>query len=306
MRSPTFITPGTLPPLKRPRSAPFPTIASQVPPRPKPRTSRPRSRPRPPSPPSDPRNDRWAPENLGFIHIGTITGSHGVSGEAKVLAEGQFSAERLGAASSSKPLLQRYLLLPGRRYPRPVCIGVGRRATQKGMWILRIGNAASPEEVAELRGARMYVKEDDRPKLAKDEFMVGDLVGGRVRLQDGGFIGVVESVITRDELCKASGSGNAGAAVASDLIEVALFQVEEEDADNMHDKGDRRYRGEIPEKAKRVLVPFVKEIVPSVDIERAEIILDPPRGLLDIAVVNRKEKKRAPRGLLMPARECME
>lgn len=300
-RLPAFIVPNLFPPLKRPRSTPIPHFVSQLPSRPKPRTSRPR--PRPPSPPSDPREDRWAPENLGFIHVGTITGAHGLKGEAKVLAEGQFSAERLGTGSLTGQPLQRYLLLPGRRYPRPVRVGVGRRGSQKDTWILTVGDAKSREEVAELRGARIYVKENDRPKLERDEFMVGDLVGGRVRLRDEGFVGVVESVLTRDELCRSSGSGEAGAAVASDLIEVALFQIPEGSRDDTQDEGDLKYRGEIPERAKRVLVPFVKEIVPFVDVKRAEIVLDPPQGLLDIAVVNRREKKRAPRGLLMPARD---
>lgn len=305
MHLPTFITSHSLP-FKRPRSTALtPTLCQQPPPHPNPRTSRPhpRPRPRPSPPPSDPRDDRWAPENLGFIHIATITGPHGVKGEAKVLSEGQFSAQRLGSRSTTDQLSQRYLLLPGRRYPRPVQIGLGRRASQKDTWILRVAHTTSREEVLQLRGARIYVKEHDRPKLQKGEFMVGDLVRGRVRLIQGDVVGVIETVVTRDELCRASGAGAAAAAVASDLIEVALFHVAEVERTSVRDDAaDLRFRGEIPDDAKRVLVPFVKEIVPFVDVQRGEIALDPPQGLLDIAVVNRKEKRRAPRGLLMPAK----
>lgn len=255
----------------------------------------------------DPRSDRWAAENLGFLHVATITAAHGVRGEAKAVAEGHFPSFRLSSQESAHT---RYILLPGRRYPRPVSIAPARKASQKGTWILRIAGVHSREHVAALRGARLYVKEQDRPNLNPDEFMVADLVGCRVHTlaeepHPQQLVGVVETVLMKDDICRASGSGDAAAAVAADLLEVALFHVPDESAPPPADvlgQPDHRFRGDIPEAANRVLVPFVKQVVPHVDLERATITIDPPPGLLDIALVNRKEKRRPPRGLLMSAK----
>lgn len=272
------------------------------------------SRARQTAQPADPREDQWAPENLGFLHVATITGAHGVKGELKARTEGDFTPLRL---STKRNAQQRYLLLPGRRYPRPIQLVAGRQASQNKAWILKLDGYTSRESVNKLRGARLYVRESDRPSLETDEFMIADLVGARVSLfanDDDGEpwytaqgresstqvcaanpIGVVDTVITRDDLCMASGGGAAGAAVASDLIEIALFDLPDQQvADGIHKEPP-------PEEARRVLVPFVNQIVPIVDVRNAVIVLDPPDGLLDIAVVNRKRKQKPPRGLLMPA-----
>lgn len=244
------------------------------------------TRPRPISTP-DLRTDRWSPENLGFLHIATIVGPHGVRGEAKFMAEGQFAVERLGGRNGGQ-LVQKYLLLPGRRYPRPVELGMGRKASQNNLWILKIHDTHNREDVMTLRGSRIYVKDKDRPNLGYGEYMVGDLVGLKVILIDGSTVGVVDSVITRQELCTASGAGDKAAAVASDLIQIAVYDLDQHD--------------EIPENAKRVMVPFVKDIVPEVNMEQGHIHVDPPKGLFQIAVVNQKLKKIQPKGLLMPAK----
>ncbi|KAI0567585.1 16S rRNA processing protein RimM [Gracilaria domingensis] len=263
---------------------------------------------------ADPRLDQWAPEKFGFLHVATITGVHGVKGELKARTEGDFNRVRL---SANKNAQQRYILLPGRRYPRPVNLTAGRQASQRNAWILKLDCFGDRESIHKLRGARLYVRESDRPSLGQGEFMVVDLVGSRVVLplaaddddswytsdakgqtaviRAGEPIGIVDSVITRQDLCDASGSGKNGASVASDLIEIALFDLPDQ---HVH---SGLYNEPPPDEARRVLVPFVDQIVPVVDASSAVIVLDPPEGLLDIAVVNRKRKARPPRGLLMPA-----
>lgn len=267
-------------------------------------------------PPPDPREDQWAPENLGFLHIATITGPHGVKGEVKAYSSGEFATVRLGPGAHKTP---RYLLLPGRRYPRPVFILSGRPASRKGVWILKVEGVSSREDVENVRGARLYVKDTDRPKLARGEFMIGDLVGSRVsclihpgdetndvwytavtrrgEIKATSPIGVVDTVITRDDLCEASGGGPSSAAVANDLIEVATFDM------TPFANHKTLFSHEIPETATRVLIPFVHQIVPLVNIEERIVVIDPPPGLMTIAVVNRKEKVRPLRGLLMPAKD---
>lgn len=228
--------------------------------------------------------DPWSTDKLGFVHVGTVIGAHGVRGEVKVKADTDFGRQRLGTMATAA---QRYLLLPGRRYPRPIEVTAGRKATQDDVWIVRLGGVDSRDAGEERRGARIFVKKADRPRMSRDEYLVGDLVGMRVALASApeDVIGCVRSVVTRQELCAASGASASAAAVANDLIEIALGGAV--------DDGD----------AESTLVPFVKQIVPTVSRRERLVLLTPPEGLLEIAKVNNKYKPPPPRGLLCAAKE---
>lgn len=240
----------------------------------------------------------WSAEHLGFTVIGEIIGAHGVHGEVRVKSASDFAKNRLCIEG------RRYLRRRGRVYPRPVNVCGGRKASQIDTYILRIANVASRDDAFALRGASIYVRDGDRPRLRKEEFLVSDLVGLDVRVVDTlENVGVVKAVITRDELCAASGGGKNAAAVASDLLEIALTTNTQHV--DYHLERNRIAPSNVDvdylESEKCVLIPFVPQIVPTVDIENGRIELDPPPGLLDIAVVNRKTKPRPPLGLLMPA-----
>lgn len=265
----------------------------------------------PPAEKQNPRVDQHAPENLGFLHVATITSPHGVFGEVKATATTDFPAHRLSATSD----LARFLLLPGRRYPRPVKILSSRRASRENVWILRLEGIQTPEEITtkRMKNARLYVRKDDKPPLARGEYVVADVIDLRVALRkdDADFyvtdgrrgrvcadrpVGIVEEVITAEELCKASKGGKRAAGVANDLLQVALFDDALLDLPGV-------FSGAVPEEATRVLVPFVKEIVPVVDMSVSLMVIDPPAGLFEATVVRRNDKVRPPRGLLMPCKE---
>jgi 16S rRNA processing protein RimM len=233
------------------------------------------------------RDNPWTTDKLGFVLVGVIVAAHGLQGEVKVRADTDFGRERLGAGAASG---RHFLLRPGRKYPRPVQLLSGRKATQKDTWIARIEAVENPEEADVLRGSKIMVKEGDRPRMNGDEFMVYELAGMRVAFVETPelIIGTVRSVITRDELCVASGGGAEAAAVAADIIEVALYG---DDGLEPTDESDAS------------LVPFVKQIVPHVDLRTRLILIDPPEGLLDITRVNNKRKPTPPRGLLSAAVE---
>lgn len=241
-------------------------------------------------------DEEWSAERLGFTEVGVILGAHGLRGEIRVRSVGEFGPLRLGG-----PKAVRYLLRPGRKFPRPVGVARGRRAPQSGVWILRVGDARAREEAASLRGCRLFVKDGDAPAVDDGEFMVGELAGLDVRM-DGRVIGVVKGVITRDEVCGASGGGRRAERVANDVLEVALVEggARRRSAfERMNRTGEDGGEEEVVEMAKCVLIPFVHQIVPVVDVDGGFIEIEPPEGLLDIAVVNRKEKPKRPRGLLM-------
>jgi len=219
-----------------------------------------------------------------------ILGAHGVRGEVRVRSVGDFGSDRLTGDGTS-----RYLLRPGRKYPRPVSVTRGRRAPQSGIWLARLSCVDSRESAMSMRGSRVFVRDDDVPPLDCGEYSAAMLVGCRVHL-DGIPIGVVRTVHFAADTC-----GKKKAAFTSDTLEIALIPAEE--MEDLHTELNRTKPTDTVELCERkcVLLPFVGEIVPVVDVEAGFIDIDPPEGLLDIAVVNRQKKAKPPRGLLMAA-----
>lgn len=125
---------------------------------------------------------------------------------------------------------------------RPVELRGGRILPGKELFVVRLHGIDSREAAEALVGEELLVRADDRPRLAPGEFHLLDLVGLDVRLLDSG-----ASVGTVTNLLHA---GN-------DLLEVAI--------------GERR-----------VLIPFVRPIVPEVHLEQGWIGITPPPGLLEL------------------------
>ena len=107
----------------------------------------------------------------------------------------------------------------------------------------RLSGVTSKEEADALRGVSLYVGRDRLPALGDDEFYHADLIGLTVYDTGGGVVGTVSAV------------HNHG---AGDLLEV-------------------RRAG--PKSA--ALLPFTREIVPTVDLAAGRIVADIPEGLLE-------------------------
>lgn len=107
----------------------------------------------------------------------------------------------------------------------------------------RLSGVTSKEEADALRGVSLYVGRDRLPALGDDEFYHADLIGLTVYDTGGGVVGTVSAV------------HNHG---AGDLLEV-------------------RRAG--PKSA--ALLPFTREIVPTVDLAVGRIVADIPEGLLE-------------------------
>jgi 16S rRNA processing protein RimM len=95
-------------------------------------------------------------------------------------------------------------------------------------------------------GEQLLVRASDRPKLARGEFHLLDLVGTEVRL--------LETQEPIGRVCDLVHAGN-------DLLEV------EQDT---------------PNGTRRILIPFVNAIVPEVHLAEGWIGITPPPGLLDL------------------------
>ena len=128
-------------------------------------------------------------------------------------------------------------------------LGAGRRLTvagtrwHKGALLVRLDGVADRDAAELLRGELLTIDAAELPLPEDpDEFHDHQLVGLRAELADGALVGTVTDVV----------HGPAG-----ELLVVAR------------------------EGAADALVPFVRDIVPTVDLAAGRLVLTPPDGLLD-------------------------
>lgn len=111
----------------------------------------------------------------------------------------------------------------------------------KGGFAARIKGVRYRDQAEALRGTRLYVARDVLPSLPDDEFYVSDLIGMTVADTGGAVLGRVKAV-------QDYGAG--------DILEVQ--------------------RPGAPD----ILLPFTREVVPTVDLTARRLIADPPEGAL--------------------------
>lgn len=203
-------------------------------------------------------------------------------GEVKVLYTSDFPKQRLTSKSNN---VQRYVLLGGRRYPRRIEIIGGRKASQRGLWIMGIVGVGDVGGVGVYKGARLFVRDGCRPRgLGGGEFMVGELVGLKVFEEGGGNVGWVCGVVLREDVGRVTGGD---ASVGNDVLEI-------ECGDGMEGDGDKEME--------KFLMPFVRDLVVEVDLKERKIVICPPEGLMEITRVRKQKQRFLPRGLLCAAK----
>jgi 16S rRNA processing protein RimM len=196
---------------------------------------------------TNPKSNIPNPTSDDWLEIGTIVSPQGLKGELRVYSNTDFP-ERF-----EQPGV-RWLLRPNATEPEPVELLSGRWIPGKGVYIIQLAGVENREQVDALRDCKLLVKASDRLPLEEDEYHVLDLVGLEVFNQENGeAIGVVVDIFS---------AGN-------DLLVVnrpsSVVSNEEK-----------------PSQKKQVLIPFVKAIVPVVDLEQGRIEITPPPGLLEL------------------------
>jgi 16S rRNA processing protein RimM len=140
----------------------------------------------------------------------------------------------------------RWLLRPGKTDPEPIDLVSGRYLPNKRLYVVAFAGITDRNQAEQLRDCRLVVPETDRPELDDDEYHVLDLLNLTVIDQATQTpIGTVTDVIS---------AGN-------DLLEVQLHAAEG---------------------TAKVLIPFVKAIVPVVDLAQKRIEITPPPGLIEL------------------------
>ena len=205
-------------------------------------------------------------QDIEWLEVGKITSPQGLKGELRVYSESDFP-ERFTKAG------MRWLQHPKTKAITEVRLKGGRSIAGKNLYAVKLEGIEDRNQAEAWRDYIFLVNKSDRPKLQKDEYHVGDLVGMEAFHQaTGEKIGVVIDLYS---------AGN-------DLLEIQLHQQPESTAKPAKDLSQisrRSKRKKYQPKAKKpvtIFVPFVKEIVPVVDLANQRLEISPPDGLLDL------------------------
>ncbi|KAF3449854.1 hypothetical protein FNV43_RR05933 [Rhamnella rubrinervis] len=211
------------------------------------------------------------------VEVGYISNVHGLQGEVRVKPSTDFPELRFSKAGrrwlkqqvSGREMIQEVELVEGRGHP-------GQKS-----WILKFRGIDSVDQAKLLIGSTLLVREEERPELEEGEFYTRDLVGIRVLLKETGeVVGTVVSVFD---------SG------ASDLLQVKLDSLDFLDATGKQKSEGARVSDHL------VWIPFVEAIVPNVDLNKREMHITPPKGLLELNLRfdDRSKKERRQLGGLL-------
>jgi 16S rRNA processing protein RimM len=185
-----------------------------------------------------------------WLEIGTIVAPQGLEGELRVLSVSDFP-ERFqkrgirGIQGTQGGEIREITLLRGRELPG------------KNVYVIKLEGVENREQAQALRGYKLWANKLEKPRLKADEYHVSELVNLEVYHHlTGEKIGVVVDILW------------AGNDILAVQLEANLASVKKKSPSS--DSGAR------------ALVPFVKEIVPLVDLKAARIEISPPPGLLEI------------------------
>ena len=139
---------------------------------------------------------------------------------------------------------------PGRRWiqknnelPSEIKLTKGTLIPGKEIYVISIEGVLSRSAAEKIIGWNVVVPIDSRPTLSKDEYHYFDLIGLEARR---GSKKIIIGYVT--DLIK---GGN-------DLLEIELLE------------------------GKKVLIPFVQEIVPEIEVKEKWLLINPPPGLLEL------------------------
>ena len=142
---------------------------------------------------------------------------------------------------------------PGKRWlqkenetPIEMELTSGFKKPGKELFIITFKKINNRNQAESFKGYKVLVKSDSIPQLNKEEFHLTELVNLKVKISENNLLHTIGKVINLEN-------------EKNNLLVVQLL------------KND-----------KKVLIPFVKEIVPVIDIKNKFIIITPPSGLLDL------------------------
>ena len=142
---------------------------------------------------------------------------------------------------------------PGKRWlqkenepPREIELTFGFKKPGKELFIITFKGINNRNQAENLKGYKILVKVGAIPKLKKEEFHLSELLNLKVKITENNKLTMIGKVIN----------------LANEKNNLLVIQLLKNN--------------------KEVLIPFVEEIVPVVDIKKQFILLNPPPGLLEL------------------------
>ncbi len=122
----------------------------------------------------------------------------------------------------------------------------GFKQPGKETFIIKFRGFNTRNQAEEIKEFKILVKSDKLPKLKKEEFHLLELINLEVKILENNELKIIGKVINLEN-------------EQNNLLVIELLKNQ-----------------------KKVLIPFVKEIVPLVDIKNNFLIINPPNGLLEL------------------------
>ena len=130
--------------------------------------------------------------------------------------------------------------------PSKIVLTSGYKQPGKEIFIIKLQGINTRNQAEDLKKYKILVKPNKLPKLKKEEFHFLELVNLQVKTLENDELKIIGKVLNLEN-------------EKNNLLVIELF-----------------------ENQKKVLIPFVKEIVPLVDIKNNFLIINPPNGLLEL------------------------
>ena len=144
-------------------------------------------------------------------------------------------------------------LKPGTRWlqqenepPFQIELTSGFKQPGKGTFIIKIRGIDTRNHAEQFKKYKILVKTNKLPELKKEEFHLLELINLQVKSLENDELKIIGKVINLEN-------------EKNNLLVIEIFNNQ-----------------------KKVLIPFVKEIVPIIDLKNKFIIINPPNGLLEL------------------------
>ena len=148
---------------------------------------------------------------------------------------------------SIKPILPgSFVVVKDNETPIKIELISGFKQPGKEIFIMKFQGINTRSQAEQLKKFKVLVKTDNLPKLQKEEFHLLELINLEVKTLENNELKKIGKVINLEN-------------EKNNLLVIKLFKHQ-----------------------KKVLIPFVKEIVPLVDIKNNFLIINPPNGLLEL------------------------
>ena len=130
--------------------------------------------------------------------------------------------------------------------PKEFVLNSGFKQPGKDSFIISFKGIRTRNQADQLKNYKILVNKKDLPKLKKEEFHLSELINLQVKILENKESKIIGEVINLEN-------------EKNNLLVIKLFKNQ-----------------------KKILVPFVEQIVPLIDIKNNYLIINPPAGLLEL------------------------